>query len=93
MARVPRPKAGLRRKQNYRSIRDAVAQALCKAELNPAHLKGRPSYEILLNYCPVPRKKAKAAVRPVFDVRYDGFDHSTKVCSALHVGNMIKVAG
>ena len=60
-------------------FRNVVAQALCKAELNPVRPRGRPSFESLLNYCPVPEKKTKAAVRPVSEVHFDGFDHWPEV--------------
>ena len=56
-----------------------VAQTLCKVEINPARSRGRPSFESLVNYHPVPEKKTKAAVRQVSEVRHDGFDHWPEV--------------
>ena len=46
---------GLKRNQvsDFLAFREAVRQALCKAELSPARFKGRPSFQSLLNYCPV----------------------------------------
>ena len=62
-------------------FQDHSAQAFCKAELNPNRPRGRPSFSSLLNYTPVPAKKIKAAVLPVSEVRYDGFDHLPEVAT------------
>ena len=71
-------KKGMKRNQildPLLSFREDVGHALCKAELSPICVSGRPSFQSLLNYCPIPEKKAPPAIRPFSDIRYDGFDH------------------
>ena len=57
------------------SFREEVGQALCKAEVSPNRVRGRPSFQNLLNYCPIHEKKTPPAICSVSDLRYDGFDH------------------
>ena len=49
------------------SFRDEVAQILCKADQCPTRVRGRPSFQSLLYYCPIPEKKTPAAVLPLPD--------------------------
>ena len=57
------------------SFREHVVEALCKTETNQKRPVGRPSFQSLLNYCPVPDKKTKPAVLRNHECRYDGFNH------------------
>ena len=70
-------KKGMKRNQilDLLSFREEVRQALCKAELSLNRVRGRRSFRSLLNYCPIPEKKTPPAIRPVSDLRYDGFDY------------------
>ena len=61
------------------AFREETAQVLCKTELNPTCFRGRPSFWSILNYYPVPEKKTWPAIRRIFEVRYDGFDHWPEV--------------
>ena len=80
-------KKGMKRNQilDLLSFPEEVRQALCKAELSLNRVRGRRSFRSLLNYCPIPEKKAPLAIRPVSDLRYDGFDYwpeATQIKSA-----------
>ena len=61
------------------AFREEIAQLLGKAEMSPARFRGRPSFQGILNYCPVPEKKTCPAIRPISEVRYDGFNHWPKL--------------
>ena len=53
-------KKGMKRNQildPLLSFREEVGQGLCKAELSPIRVRGRPSFQGLLNHCPIPEKK------------------------------------
>ena len=69
-------KKGMKRNQilDLLSFQEKVGQA----ELSPNRVRGRPSFQSLLNYCPIPEKKTPPAIRPVSDFLYDGFDHWPK---------------
>ena len=57
------------------SFWEHVAEVLYKAETNRKRPVGRPTFQSLLNYSPVPNKKTKPAVLPNHECRYDSFDH------------------
>ena len=57
------------------SFYEYVVEAQCKPEANRKQLTSRSSFQRLLNYCPVPKKKTKPAVLPNHECWYDGFDH------------------
>ena len=58
------------------AFRECVAESLLNAELDQNRPRGRPSLDSLLNYTEeIPKKKARAAVLPNADVRFDGYDH------------------
>ena len=67
------------------SFGEEAGQMLCKAELSRNSVRGRPSFQSLLNYCLITEKKTPPAIRPVSDLRYDGFDHLPEAthCQAM----------
>ena len=70
-------KNGMKRNQilDLLSFSEEVGLELRKAELSLNCVRGRPSFQSLLNYCPIPKKETPSAIRPVFDLCYEEFDH------------------